>query len=383
MEFKTGLYDLNENANFDFQLNRLINWDGGELDEVKSISRAIKSNSDWKEKLIMLGDRAYQDNRIENAIAYYRMSEFFMFEADPDKIKYYRKSIDLFYKHYEKYFTDGTVKKFDVAFEDMSLPVLYSASKTDKKGTILFHGGNDSYFEELFFPMLYFSEKGYDVYLFEGPGQGGVLREQGKKFTYKWEKPVKAILDYFNLKDVIIIGVSLGGMLAPRAAAFEKRIKHIVAWSVFPNFLDVALYGMPKPARLLMSFMLRHKFKPIINLIANTKMRREVFMQWVFEHGMYAYDAKTPYDYLKKLNDFQILNIAEKITQDILILHGKKDHFIGWRLYEQEINSLTNAKSITFRLFTDKEHASNHCQCGNTRLVLDTVIKWLDTVIEG
>ena len=29
-------------------------------------------------------------------------------------------------------------------------------------------------------------------------------------------------IDYFKLKDVTIIGISLGGYLAPRAAAFDK-----------------------------------------------------------------------------------------------------------------------------------------------------------------
>lgn len=380
MNFKVGLYQLNANENYNFQLNRLINWDGGDLEEVKKISQCIKSNLDWKEQLILLGDKAFESNRLENAIAYYRMSEFFMADSDTDKIKYYKKAVDLFYSYYENYFIEGIIKKFSVPFEDMNLPILYAESKMQKKGTIVFHGGNDSYFEELFFPMLYFSENGYDVYLFEGPGQGSVLREQGKKFIYEWEKPVKAILDYFKLEDVILIGVSLGGMLAPRAAAFESRIKYIVAWSVFPNFLQIALCDLPKPARIFFERLLQWKQKYIVNSMMYSAMKKDVFMQWVFEHGMYAYNAESPYDYLKKLDDFQMLNVAERITQDILILHGKKDHFINWKLYKEEVDCLKNAKSVTLRLFTDEECASNHCQCGNTKLVLDTIIKWLETL---
>ncbi len=380
MDFKIGLYKLNDDANYNFQLNRLINWDGGELSEVSAVSHSIKTNADWKKTLITLGDTAYKENRIENSIAYYRMSEFFMSESDSDKIKYYKLAVKLFYEYYAKYFDDGTVEKFEVPYEDIKLPILYTKSKTNKKGTIIFHGGNDSYFEELFFPMLYLAEKGYDVYLFEGPGQGGVLRVQGKKFTYQWEKPVKQILDYFNLDNVIIMGVSLGGMLAPRAAAFEKRITHIVAWSVFPNFLDICLYDLPKPIKTFFALLLKLKAKSIINSIMNSEIKKDPFMEWVFNHGMYAYDAKTPYDYLTKINDFQILNVADKIEQDILILHGKDDHFISWELYKKEIDSLANAKSITYRLFTEKEYASNHCQCGNTKLALDTTISWLNYI---
>lgn len=380
MDFKKGLYSLNADENYNFQLNRLINWDGGDLEEIRSVAAGIQTNDQWKHRLIELGDKALAENRTENAIAYYRMSEFFMADGDPDKQACYKKAVDLFYSYYESYFTAKTVERFSVPFENVMLPVMYAKSQIEKKGTIVFHGGNDSYFEELFFPMLYFAEQGYDTYLFEGPGQGGVLREQNKKFTYEWEKPTKAILDYFGLEDVILIGVSLGGMLAPRAAAFEKRITHVVAWSVFPNFLHIALYDLPKALKVFFQSLLKMGAKRLVNSIMYSEMKKDVFMQWMFEHGMYAYDAQTPYDYLQKLNDFQLLNVADQITQDVLILHGKKDHFIDWHLYKEELDALTNAKSVTLRLFTEQESASNHCQCGNTKLALDTILAWLGTV---
>lgn len=123
---------------------------------------------------------------------------------------------------------------------------MHTVPETKSKGIILIHGGNDSYFEEFLFAILYLREMGFEVYMFEGPGQGGVMRVQGMHFTHEWEKPVKAVLDYFGLDDVTIIGISLGGYLAPRAAAFDKRIKRVAAWSVFPCFQDV-IVGMQKP----------------------------------------------------------------------------------------------------------------------------------------
>lgn len=43
-----------------------------------------------------------------------------------------------------------------------------------------------------------------------------------------------------------------------------------------------------------------------------------------------------------------------------------------------EINMLTQVKSLTYRLLTNKENAGNHCNCGNTKLALDTIINWVD-----
>ena len=36
--FKKGVYKLNEQSNFDFQLNRVVMWDGGDLEEIKCCS---------------------------------------------------------------------------------------------------------------------------------------------------------------------------------------------------------------------------------------------------------------------------------------------------------------------------------------------------------
>ncbi|MDD3252049.1 MAG: alpha/beta fold hydrolase [Lachnospiraceae bacterium] len=148
-----------------------------------------------------------------------------MYDGDPDKLRYYEKASELFFQYYHEYFDYGTVKQYQVPFQKGYLPVMVTKAVGEQKGTILLHGGNDSYYEELFYPMLYLAEQGYDVYLFEGPGQGGVLRRQNMKFQYDWEKSVAAILDYFALDDVTIIGASLGAYLAPRAAAFERIIR--------------------------------------------------------------------------------------------------------------------------------------------------------------
>ena len=158
-----------------------------------------------------------------------------MYDGDPDKRKYYEKATKLFYEYYADIFEgqNRRIERFDVPYENVKLPVMHAVPKGESKGTILIHGGNDSYFEEFLFTVLYMQEQGFEVYMFEGPGQGGVMRVQGMHFTNEWEKPVKAILDYFKLKDVTIIGISLGGYLAPRAAAFDKRITKVVAWSVF------------------------------------------------------------------------------------------------------------------------------------------------------
>lgn len=384
--FKKGIYHLNEQSNFDFQLNRVVMWDGGDLEEIKAIGPKIKTSEDWKRELIALGNKAVLENRTENAIAYYRMSEFFMYDGDPDKKTYYVKATEMFYEYYNPLFDDGTVTRYEVPYEDIYLPVMTAKAKGTEKDVILLHGGNDSYFEELFIPMLYLAENGFTTYLFEGPGQGGVMRVQGKHFTHEWERPVKAVLDYFDLKDVTIIGASLGGMLAPRAAAFEKRISRVIAWSIFPNFRDVLLSASdPKDVRAmkLAKWLIDHNFRGIINYIFHKKAKQDELIRWGLEHGKYAYEAKDAFSYAEKMNQFQMLDIADKITQEVLIVGANKDHFIPYTMVGDEINALKNVRSLTFRLFTDKEDACNHCNCGNVKLTFDTFMNWITQMKEG
>ncbi len=385
IEFKTGVYKLNDNANFDFQLNRVINWDGGRYEDVAEISHRIHDSADWKRELIALGDKAVAENRIENAIAYYRMSEFFMYDGDSDKKKYYEKATKMFYEYFEDFFKgdNPVVTQYSVPYENVCLPVMRVKPNAENKGTILLHGGNDSYFEEFFFPMLYLREKGYEVYMFEGPGQGGVIRLQDKHFTHEWEKPVKAILDYFHLDDVTIIGASLGGYLAPRAAAFDARIKRVVAWSVFPCFMDVIMGVIPPAAQRLLGVLIKLKCRAVINALFNRAAKKDPTIDWGLKHGCYAYEAKDAYGYAKKLMLYDLAPIADRITQDILILGANQDHFINYKMVGKEINMMKNVRSLTFRLMTDKEQAQNHCNCGNTKLLLDTICGWLEMMGEN
>ena len=184
---KKGIYKLNDEANFNYQLNRVINWDGGRLEDVQKVAGKIKVSADWKRELIALGDEAMREERTENAIAYYRMSEFFMYDGDPDKKKYYQKATELFYQYYADYFEgeNPRIERFEVPYENVKLPVMHVRPEGQSRGTILIHGGNDSYFEEFLFTVLYLQEQGFEVYMFEGPGQGGVMRLQGMHFTHE------------------------------------------------------------------------------------------------------------------------------------------------------------------------------------------------------
>ncbi len=48
--------------------------------------------------------------------------------------------------------------------------------------------------------------------MFDGPGQGGALKEYGLPIDFAWEKPAKAILDFFKVDNVIWLGAPFSNL---------------------------------------------------------------------------------------------------------------------------------------------------------------------------
>jgi dienelactone hydrolase len=95
--------------------------------------------------------------------------------------------------------------------------------------------GLDSTKEEMDDYEKRFLKRGLATLAFDGPGQGEA--EYDFAICPEYEKPVKAVIDFVETRKdldsgrVGIWGVSFGGYYAPRAAAFDKRIKACVALS--------------------------------------------------------------------------------------------------------------------------------------------------------
>jgi len=381
VNFKKGTFNFHPNPNFNYQLNRTYAWSNGDFEELKAVAKKITNAETWEKEFLEIADNALSKKRIEAAIAYYRMAEFFMYDGHPAKITTYDKAVNLFYDYYADLFKSGIIKKASVPYEKAHLPVLYTEPETESPiDTILLHGGYDSYMEEFLPMMLYLRENGFAVYLFEGPGQGGALRKEGLPFIPEWEKPVTKLLDHFALSDVTIIGLSLGGMLAPRAAAFENRIKRVVAWSLLPNLFDLLIYDMPENFQEVVRLLMKLEDANTLNFIMKNLMEKNPLLDWAIKHGIHNMGVTSPYEFLKKIKKFQYLDVGSKISQDFLLLGATKDHFIPTEFSTPIIACLTNTKSLTYRLFTEKESAENHCNAGNTKLALDTIIDWIKLI---
>ena len=372
--FPIGSHDFHKHPNLNFQFNRLVT-NGGNFEEVKEVATKIEDFNDWKRELVALAEKALAENRLLNSAMYYRAAEFFVSPHDPDKHVLYDKFIELIYKAYD----DLAEIRVKIPYENSYLPG-YHFKNEERKGIVVIFGGFDSLIEESYKFHSYIRDAGYEVIVFEGPGQGAALRKNRLIMTHEWEKPVKAVLDHFNLKDIILIGVSLGGYLSLRAAAFEPRISKVVAFGTIYDFFQVLSYaGGPKVSELTENLLDSNQVD-LFNKIIRKRMKTDLLVNWGVNHGMYVFGVNSPFEYMEKVRLFSTAEISEKITQDVLIMTGSKDHFIPLEMFYKQIEALKNVRSLTARMFTEKENAASHCQMDNRKLALDVILNWIEQI---
>ena len=377
--FPVGFHQLHQDISMNFQMNRWFSWVGeeGMLDEMRSVAPRIASYSDWKREFLALAENASRQGYVLRAGYYYRAAEFFMRADDADRKdarENFLSAVRSVYRLDQNErqaipYTDGHVEGF--------LPA-YRFTPAQSKGTIVFCGGFDSYIEELMQAFFYMRDTGYEVIAFEGPGQGAALNESGLHMTAEWHKPVKSVLDYFKLERVTLIGLSMGGCLVVRAAAFEARVERVVAYDIYPDSLDVNLHQVNPLLRGLLKALLNLRAAAVVNVMAERVAKKSPVAQWGIAEGMHVTGTSSPYEYFQKMKLFHTADVSALIKQDVLLLAGSKDHLVPMAHLCQQIRMLRHARSITARLFTGSESAENHCQVGNYGLALRTIVNWLD-----
>ncbi len=375
-KFPVGYKSFHKRQLFNFQLNRPYSFGYGRFNDLKEAGLKIKTFGDWKNEMQNQADKAVAEERWLNAAFYYRAAEFYTKTSQPEKEILYNHFVQLFYDRIIR----PEVETHKVPYEKGFLPALRVPPKNHKKGALVIHGGFDSLIEEFYSIMIYFSNQGYDVIGFEGPGQGGALRLYGLPITYEWEKPLKAILDYFKVEEATLLGLSMGGWLCLRASAFEPRIKRVIASGHAIDYLK----SMNPLLRTVHLWCMDHCRKFMDRMATLKFEKREGMGSWLVDHLKFITQKTKPLDAMEFYLELNEQNIhSERVKQDVLLLTGRKDHFIPFKMHPMQVRALVNAQSVTDRVFSEAEQAHNHCQIGNIPLALETMTGWIEKKTNG
>lgn len=368
--FPVGYREFSDNAAFNYQLNRYYSIGQARLEDMEEVGKKVTSIEEWKSAMLEQAEQAVSDARLSHAATYFRASEFYLNRDDPEKQQLY----DRFITTFNQAFDGDEIERFQVPYGEGFLPVMrLPAEGPENLGTVVIHGGNDSFMEEFYPLSRYFAAHGHDVVAFEGPGQGSALKTYGLFLDQEWEKPTGAVLDYLKLEDVTLIGISMGGWLSLRAAAYEPRISRVIAWSVSYDVLKYTNAFGEWAAKLMF-----RKFRKFTNNSMVQKAKKDLEYSWFVNNLMYITGKDTPVEAFDVLLQFSEENLqSDRVQQDVLILTGKEDHLVPYKMHDIQVQALTNARSVTPRVFTNDEHAGSHCQMGNLGLALDVMLQWI------
>lgn len=377
IKIPVGMHKLNDDPSISFQLNRLVNMDGCDFSVAKEIGPTIKSAADFYDVLKKRADLELENEHIKNAAALYRMSEFFTDWEDPNGLAAWKKARELFFQYYTDFFSGEKplVELVNVPYESYALLTL-KFNAENPKGDIVMHGGFDSSYEEFFAECEYLRENGFNVYLFEGPGQGECIRVHGAPLIIDWERPVKAVTNYFDLHDAILVGQSLGGFFAPRASAFDERVTKCVSIAQFGalkmNFHDNAFVN---GLVITLLNIILYGFGWLINIIYAAKKGKGMAFFRTYFHRM---GTTNVYRLVKFLWSIDLRPIADKLTKDYLVIGGSRDTMACRAGIGRQLLLLKNARSVSSREITTHEKGADHCCCGNQIAAMDTVISWAE-----
>jgi alpha-beta hydrolase superfamily lysophospholipase len=314
------------------------------------------------------------------AHTYYRSAEFFLDPRDPRRPESWKKNVGAFY---------SGLDALGVRYERVTAPygpqhhlnaVYYPGpAGAEEKPLLVVVNGYDGTMEELYAQAVVPADRrGYSVLTYEGPGQGAALREQGLIMTPEWEKPTGAVLDAFLATHakptrMIIMGISLGGYFAPRAAAFDSRIDGVIAFDEYFDAYAVASRHVPSFAFTLH----RHHFDGLLDLLAGRNENPGA--KWARQNGMWTLGQTDAISVLDAFKPYNLAAVAAQIRGDVLILAGAEDHFVPVEQVEAFKKSLTHARSVTAVVYDRASGGAEHCQVGAPSLWQATVFDWLAT----
>jgi pimeloyl-ACP methyl ester carboxylesterase len=372
--FPVGFYQLHPNATLNFQMNRFYGWVGEEkmLDEMRAAAARISSFDDWTREMLKLSDEALAAGRNLPAAYYSRCAQFFLDPGDPR----FKPALQRFLDNVE---AGNGVTADDhhlIPYQQNRLSA-YRFTPDRPRGTIVVFGGYDSYIAEWLPAAIALRDAGLDTVVFDGPGQGTVL-DTGTPMTPDWHLPVAAVLDYFNLSGITLMGFSLGGCLVLRAAAREPRVSRVIAFGVLADFAELTDRMVGSAGLAAIAADHAQIPAPVLDAAVEAAGKTDLSTQWMFSQGARVMGAATPAEVFSAWQRYYTSDVSPLVTRDVLLMIGNKDLGVPMHQLGDQVQTLTAARSVTARVFTEAEQAQSHCQVGNTGLAIKVILGWLD-----
>jgi dienelactone hydrolase len=220
-------------------------------------------------------------------------------------------------------------------------------------------------------------KRGYNVLLFDGPGQQSMLFDRNVPFRPDWEHVLGPVYDFVSVQPAIdptriaLYGWSQGGYWVPRALTVDHRYCAAIA---DPGVVDVSTSWTSQiPGPLLAMYEKGEAEKFDKDMALGMKLAAETARTWAFRarpYGAQGYAAT-----LDAVRQYSTAQTAAAITTPLLITAPEHEQF--WPGQAQQLGDLTTQVS-TVLPFTAAEGADLHCEPLARSVAAQRMFDWLD-----
>ncbi len=373
---------------------------GADLGEVLVTARNIAEGDEqawhtrWKALASRLEDEGMAalraDHRVSaretllRASAYYRTSDFYQ-RDDPA----HDPEVTLLSKRVQETFAeaaqllDPPAERLSIPFEGAHLPGYFF--RVDDSGlprsTLIYHGGYDSVLEEAYFAAGAAAvRRGYNCLAFDGPGQGAVLREQKLPLRLDWEKVVGAVIDFAldrsdtDGNSLVLMGTSLGGFLAARAAAFEHRIAALI---LHDGIYDMHKAGTSSLPSGVVDLALSGADAEVDEALAGA-IAWDTELRWFLHNGKWVFGVDSTAGLIRATVPYTLDGLTAGIRCATLVLEAENDVMFAGQ--PQLVADALECKHDHIVL-TDAEGAGEHCHEGAMLTFHRRAFDWLDDTL--
>jgi hypothetical protein len=219
--------------------------------------------------------------------------------------------------------------------------------------------------------------RGWNVFVFDGPGQQSMLFERGVPFRYDWEAVLAPVIDTLVARSDVDAsaltgyGISQGGYWITRAVAFERRLVAAVA---DPGVVDVSAgwtVHLPKALLDLLDSGQKDAFNAAMAQ-AQASASPEAVRTMAFRSKPYG--MTDLFDLFTEVRRYQVRDVTGQITTPLLILDPDNEQFFPGQP-RQLYDLLPGEKAIIE--FTQAQGANFHCQPTGRQSSHTQMLDWL------
>ncbi len=353
---------------------------GGQISEVDDACRSLRdiaakkndpaAQDAWFQSWVKLAERVERLGDIDaqadhplsagrkfmRAGLYYLLAERMPSHKDPRRLIAYRRGIEVYAKGLRH--RREPVERVEIPYGEHRLAAYFVKAAVSGRAPCMVHFDGFDITKEIIYGAVAdeYRRRGISLLIVDHPGVGEALRLRQLHSAPDTEKPAGAAIDYLQTRVDVdpdrigIVALSLGGYYAPRAAAYEKRLKCCVAWGAIFDF------GAAFEAR-----------------IGGTN---EPSVPGYAEHAQWVFGTKSLDETRAIVRQMTLEKAAAEITCPLLIVHGENDRQIPLWHAEKTYECAVNSADRELKIFRLADGAAEHCGADNGSLVVDYITDW-------